>query len=64
MTASIFIVADSIRMESKFHTLQREIQGIAVEGIISNMGRLKKPASGVLAMFPCSRTGSPLCAQK
>ena len=28
------------------------------------MGLLKKVASGVLAIFPCSRTGSTLCAQK
>jgi len=28
------------------------------------MGLLKKAASGVLAIFPCSRTGSTLCAQK
>jgi len=27
------------------------------------MGLLKKVASGVLASFPCSRTGSTLCAQ-
>jgi len=29
-----------------------------------NMRLLKKAASGVLAIFPCSRTGSTLCAQK
>jgi len=28
------------------------------------MGQLKKAASGVLAIFPCSRTGSTLRAQK
>jgi len=28
------------------------------------MGLLKKAASGVLASFPCSRTGSALCAKK
>ncbi|MCB9773845.1 MAG: hypothetical protein H6750_05910 [Nitrospiraceae bacterium] len=28
------------------------------------LGLLKKAASGVLAIFPCSRTGSTLCAQK
>jgi hypothetical protein len=27
------------------------------------LGLLKKAASGVLANFPCSRTGSTLCAQ-
>jgi hypothetical protein len=26
-------------------------------------GLLKKATSGVLAIFPCSRTGSTLCAQ-
>ncbi len=30
----------------------------------STMRLLKKAASGVLAIFPCSRTGSTLCAQK
>jgi hypothetical protein len=29
---------------------------------ISLMGLLKKAAGGVLAIFPCSRTGSTFCA--
>ncbi|MDT3777420.1 hypothetical protein PJI16_07585 [Nitrospira sp. MA-1] len=28
------------------------------------MGLLKKAASGVLVILPCSRTGGMLCAQK
>ncbi|MFZ1745253.1 MAG: TolC family protein [Nitrospirales bacterium] len=49
------------------------IRSRAQAGLVSDLdvkreetlvGLLKKAVSGVLAMFPCSRTGSTLCAQK